>query len=140
MVSTLASVLNHQESKWPLSYLGLPSSENPKLKVFWDPVVEKGASRLDGWKKACLSLRGRITLIHTCLSHIPSYFLSLFKVPALVASKLEKLQRDFLWSRIGEGKKDHLLSWEIVCRPKERCGLSFGKISLRNCALLGKWL
>ena len=41
---------------------------------------------------------------------------------------------------IGEGKKDHLVSWDIVCNPKVKGGLEFGKISLRNLALLGKWL
>ena len=71
------------------------------------------------------------------MSHIASYFLSLFKAPASVVSKLEKLQRDFLWSGTGEGKKDHLLSWEVVCRPKEQGRLGFGKILSRNCALLG---
>ncbi|RVX02255.1 NAD-dependent malic enzyme 62 kDa isoform, mitochondrial [Vitis vinifera] len=57
-----------------------------------------------------------------------------------IASKIEKMQRNFLWSGAGEGKKDHLVRWEVVSRPKELGGLGFGKISLRNIALLGKWL
>ena len=108
------AVLNCRVSKWPLSYLGLPLGGNLKSKVFWDSVVEKVARRLDGWKTPCLSLGGRITLIQPRLSHIPNYFLSLFKVPDSVVSKLEKLQRDFLWLGTREGKKDHLLSWEVV--------------------------
>ena len=87
-----------------------------------------------------MSFGGRITLIHSCLSHIPSYFLSLFKIPASVAAKIERLQRDFLWSRVGEGKRDHLVSWDAVCKPRVKGGLGFGKISLGNLALLGKWL
>ncbi|RVW96808.1 Transposon TX1 uncharacterized 149 kDa protein [Vitis vinifera] len=119
---------------------GLPLGGNPKTIGFWDPVVERISRRLDGWKKAYLSLGGRITLIQSCLSHIPSYFLSLFKIPASIASRIEKMQRNFLWSGAGEGKKDHLVRWEVVSRPKESGGLGFGKISLRNIALLGKWL
>ncbi|RVW47665.1 Protein PIR [Vitis vinifera] len=46
----------------------------------------------------------------------------------------------FLWSGVGEGKRDHLVSWEVVCKPKAIGGLGFGKIVLRNVALLGKWL
>ena len=87
-----------------------------------------------------MSLGGSITLIQSSLSHIPSYFLFLFKIPISIASKIEKLQRDFLWSGAGEGKKDHLIRWDVVCRPKKLGGLGFGKISLRNIALLGKWL
>ncbi|RVW96018.1 putative ribonuclease H protein [Vitis vinifera] len=62
------------------------------------------------------------------------------QLPASVAAKIERLQRDFLWSGIGEGKKDHLVRWDVVCKPKEIGGLGFGNISLRNLALLGKWL
>ena len=91
MVSQLASVLDCQETEWPLSYLGLPLGGNPNSIGFWDPVVEKVARRLDGWKKACLSFGRRITLIQSCSSHIPSYFLSLFRIPSLVAKRLEKL-------------------------------------------------
>ncbi|RVX06252.1 Transposon TX1 uncharacterized 149 kDa protein [Vitis vinifera] len=36
-----------------------------------------------------------------------------------------------------EGKKDHLIRWEVVSRPKEMGGLGFGKTSMRNIALLG---
>ena len=71
---------------------------------------------------------------------MPCYFLSLFKIPASVAAKIERMQRDFLWSGVGEGKRDHLVNWDVVCKPKSRGGLGFGKISIRNVALLGKWM
>ena len=64
------------------------------------------------------------------------YFLSLFKIPTSVAAKIEILQRDFLWLGVGEGKRDHLVSWDVVARG----GLGFGKIVLRNVTLLGTWL
>ncbi|WJZ91182.1 hypothetical protein VitviT2T_010279 [Vitis vinifera] len=140
LLCSLTSVFDCKVSEWPLSYLGLPLGGNPKIIGFWDPVVERISRRLDGWKKAFLSLGGRITLIQSSLSHIPSYFLSLFKIPASIASKIEKLQKDFLWSGAGEGKKDHLIRWDVVSRPKELGGLGFGKTSLRNIALFGKWL
>ncbi|RVW50857.1 Transposon TX1 uncharacterized 149 kDa protein [Vitis vinifera] len=99
-------------------YLGLPLGGNPTACGFWDPVIERISRRLDGWQKAYLSFGGRITLLHSCLSHIPSYFLSLFKIPASVAAKIERMQRDFLWSGVGEGKRDHLVRWEAVCKPR----------------------
>ena len=57
-----------------------------------------------------------------------------------MAAKIERLQRDFLWLGVGEGKRDHLVSWDVVCKPKAKGCLGFGKIALRNVALLGKWL
>ena len=132
-------MLDCKASGWSILYLGLPLRMNPKACGFWDPVIERISQRFDGWQKAYLSFGGRITLIHSCLTHIPSYFLSLFKILASVAAKIERLQRDFLWSGVGEGKRDHLVSWDVVCNPKVKEGLGFRKISLRNLALLGKW-
>ena len=116
-----------------MSYLGLPLGRNPKTISFWDPVVERISRRL-GWLEKDLFVfgGGRITLIQSCLSHIPIYFLSLFKILASIASKIEKMQKDFLWSGAGEEKKDHFIRWEVVSRPKELGGLGFGKISMRK--------
>ncbi|RVW80770.1 putative ribonuclease H protein [Vitis vinifera] len=139
-ISKLALMLGCTVSNWPLMYLGLPLGGNPKSISFWDPVIDRVSRRLDGWKKGFFITRGGGTLILSCLSHIPSYFLSLFKIPASIASRIEKMQRDFLWSRYKEGKKDHLINWGQVCGLKEFGGSGFGKISLWNHALLGKWL
>ena len=57
-----------------------------------------------------------------------------------MAAKIERLQRDFLWPGVGKGKRYHLVSWDAVCKPRVKGGLGIGKIPLRNCALLGKWL
>ena len=127
LLSSLTSVFYCRVSEWLLSNLGLPLGGNPKTIGFWDPVVERISRRLDGWKKAFLSLGGRITLIQSSLSHIPSYFLSLFKIPVSIVSEIGKLQRDFLWFGAGEGKKDHLIRWDVVCKQKE---LGFRKTSL----------
>ncbi|RVW48551.1 Zinc finger protein BRUTUS [Vitis vinifera] len=139
-LKSLLLVFGHISGLKPILYLGLPLGGNPKACGFWDLVIERISSRLDGWQKAYLSFGGRITLIQSCLTHMPCYFLSLFKLPASVAAKIERLQRDFLWSGIGEGKRDHLVRWDVVCKPKVIGGLGFENISLRNLALLGKWL
>ncbi|RVW28428.1 putative ribonuclease H protein [Vitis vinifera] len=136
----LALMLDCKVYDWPILYLDLPLGGNPKACGFWDPVIERILRRLNEWKKAYLSFGGKITLIHSCLSHIPSYFLSLFKIFASMAAKIERLQRDFLWSGAEECKRDHLISWDIVCKPKAKGGLGLGKISLRKFILLGKWL
>ena len=102
-LSRLAEMLSCKASGWPILYLGLPLGGNPKFGSFWDPVIERISSKLDGWQKAYLSFGGRITLIQSCLTHMPCYFLSLFKILASVATKIERLQRDFFmvkgWGR-----------------------------------------
>ena len=36
--------------------------------------------------------------------------------------------------------RDHLISWDLACKPKEYRGLGLGKVSSRNHDLLGKRL
>ena len=43
-----------------------------------------------------LSKGGRLMLLKSTLSSLPTYFLSLFTIPTHVANKIERLQRDFL--------------------------------------------
>ncbi|RVW83280.1 putative mitochondrial protein [Vitis vinifera] len=58
-----------------------------------------------------------------------------------ISRRLDGWQKAYLsFGGVGEGKRDHLVSWDVVCKPKVKGGLGFGKFSLRNLALLGKWL
>ncbi|KAM7490623.1 hypothetical protein LguiA_033544 [Lonicera macranthoides] len=139
-LSGIANTLGCGCGEWPLSYLGLPLGGNPNSIEFWNPVIERVSKRVDGWHKGCLSKGGRLTLLQSVLGSIPIYYLSIFKIPQKVASILEKLMRDFLWEGRGEGKKDHLVNWEVVSRSKIDGGLGVGNLIKRNKALLGKWL
>lgn len=78
-------------------------------------------------------------MIKGALSNIPMYYTSLYKVLVKVVCAVEKYPRDFLWEG-GRQRKDHLVKWETVMKPKEQRGLGVGKIKERNVALMGKWL
>ena len=95
---------------WPITYLGLQLRGNPRSRAFWDPIINKVTKRLDGWKKAFLSKRGRLTLIEAVLSAIPTYYFSLFRLPSGVSKELEKIMRNFLWKGADGDGGDHLVS------------------------------
>ena len=83
-----------------------------------------------GWKRLYLSKGGRVILIKSTLSNLPTYFLSLFPIPASVANRIEKLQRNFLWGSFGDDPKIHLVKWDTVCSPISSGGLGIRKIRL----------
>lgn len=139
-IDNLASAFGCKISTLPSSYLGLPIGGPFKSKAMWNPVIERFDRRLAGWKKQLLSKAGRLTVIKNTLSSLPTYFLSLFVMPASVRNKLEKMKRDFLWEGQGEERKYHLVKWETVCSNVREGGLGLKRLGVLNLALLGKWL
>jgi hypothetical protein len=77
-VEGMASILGCRVSSLPMKYLGLPLGALFKAKSIWDDIIEKIEHRLAGWKMMYLSKGGRVTLIKSTLSNLPTYFMSLF--------------------------------------------------------------
>ena len=124
----------------PASYLGLPLCLGSVNKTLWDTVVERVEKKLSTWKAKYLSIGGRVTLIRSALSNLLVYYFSLFKCSASVIKRIERLERDFSWYGNGTQKKNYLVDWGSICKPKEEGCLGIRPLKLMNQALLGKWL
>ena len=70
---------------------------------------------------------------------MPTYLISLFKIPKSISMRLERIQRKFSWGGGALNRKIHNDNWKIVSLSKDRGGLGIRKISSLNKALLGKW-
>jgi hypothetical protein len=140
LLEELADILGCKTSTLPMKYLGLPLGASFKSKNIWNPIVERMERRLAGWKRLYLSKGGRLTLIKSTLSNLPTYFLSLFPIPAAVAKRIDQVQRNFLWGSFEEKVKFHLVKWDLICSPYINGGLAIKNVRLFNEALLGKWL
>jgi hypothetical protein len=140
-VGRLAGLLGCGSDDLPLKYLGLPLGASFKLKSMWESLEGLMLRRLAPWKRAYLSKGGRVTLIKSTLSNMPTYMLSLFPISASMAKRIEKIQQDFLGGRgMNDDFKFHLVEWDKVCSPIEDGGLGIRNIRRLNQALLGKWL
>uniref|UniRef100_A0A803PSR8 Reverse transcriptase domain-containing protein n=1 Tax=Cannabis sativa TaxID=3483 RepID=A0A803PSR8_CANSA len=140
VVAQNAEIVGCEVGTWPMTYLGMPLGGSPRKETFWEPVLDKCAKRLDGWKCSFLSRRGRLTLIQSVLSSLPIYYLSLFKAPKMVLKAIEKMMRDFFWEGGDLAGADHLVAWDELCKPRSEGGLAIGRLELRNKGLLMKWL
>jgi hypothetical protein len=128
--------------------LELKDTALQRWKRIEEQHAQQGKPKINTWehtkvklqKRMYLSKGGRVTLIKSTLSNLPTYFLSLFPIPSSVVSRIEKLHRDFLWGGIGEEFKYHLVSWSTVCSPISEGGLGIRNLRIFNQALLGKWL
>jgi hypothetical protein len=91
-VDQLAGHLGCGTSDLPLKYLGLPLGASFKLKAMWRDLEDLMAQRLAPWKRLYLFKGGRVALIKSTLSNLPTYLLSLFPISAKVAKRIEKIQ------------------------------------------------
>ena len=83
-METPAPVLGCKIGSLPTSYLGLPLGAPYKSTRVWDVVEERFKKRFSLWKRQYLSKGGRLTLLKSTLSSLPTYFLSLFVIPKRV--------------------------------------------------------
>lgn len=110
LLTAFASLDGCQILQWLLTYLGIPLAGNHRALSFWNLVVCNISKWLDCWKGTIFSLGGRITLIHSCLASIPSYFSPFLVLPWLWLRKWS-VMRGFLLLEVGDTWRDHLVSW-----------------------------
>ena len=74
----LAIELGYKISDLPTEYPGLSLGAKRKASSVWDGVEERFRKRLANLKRQYISKGGRLTLIRSCLSNLPTYVMSLF--------------------------------------------------------------
>jgi Reverse transcriptase (RNA-dependent DNA polymerase) len=137
----LASLLNCYLRKLPIKYLDVNLHWKKPYKSDWQLLIDKFHKKLPQWKGNHLSLGGRLVLLNSVLSSITLYYISLFKIPAWVLSRIDQIRKRFLWAGVNSSttRKYYLVRWATVCRAKEFGGWGIINLAQMNCALLCKW-
>ncbi|GJT85273.1 RNA-directed DNA polymerase, eukaryota [Tanacetum coccineum] len=138
--SAMANVIGCGASKLPLKYLGVPVGCNMARCANWDVIINKFSSKLSHWKARMISVVGRLSLIKSVLSSLPTYLLSLYKAPVSFCSKLDSMRNNFFIGGEKGDKKMTWVSWNKCLASKNLEGLGIGSIFALNAGLLFKWI
>lgn len=126
-----AHTLNCARGLLPVRYLGIPISGRRPRKQDWDGLISKIRKRLASWKMKHLSLGGRLTLVNAVLTTLPTYWMSLFRLPYCVIKEINRIRRDFLWSGTDIDHPSYrLIGWNNICRSRDQRG--WGILDLYN--------
>ncbi|KAJ4762686.1 RNA-directed DNA polymerase (Reverse transcriptase) [Rhynchospora pubera] len=137
----LLEFFGYAQAALPMLYLGLPLTIGRPDRSCYQPLITKIQQRLQGWKSKLLSRAGRLTLVSSVLTAIPTYFMSVFLLPKWLIKSVDKERSRFLWGSNMVGKqKVHLMAWNRICLPKAVGGLGIKELQLQNQALLLRWI
>lgn len=85
-----------------------------------------------------LSRPGKETLIKAVAQAIPTYMMSIFKIPDGLIDEIHAMLARFWWGSNDNSRKMHWHSWDHMCKPKAMGGMGFRDLKVFNQALLAK--
>ncbi|KAK9666515.1 hypothetical protein RND81_14G190200 [Saponaria officinalis] len=107
-------------------------------KAISKTIRDKISKKIQGWRGMLLSKAGREVLIKAVAQSIPTYTMSVFKLPGNFSNELRSLVSSFWWGSEGGKRKIPWIAWDKLCEPKCKGGLGFRDYQKFNRALLGK--
>jgi hypothetical protein len=112
----------------PFTYLGLPlGTSKPSINEF-SPLLTRIERRLSGIRKL-LSYNGRLIMVNSVLSALPTFYMCSLKIPPQVIKQIDIYRKHCLWSKGDIHRKGKCLAaWDVACKPKDQGGLGITDI------------
>jgi hypothetical protein len=136
----LASTFGCQLGTLHFTYLGLPlGTTKPRIDDYM-PLMDRAEKRLTSIS-SFLTQAGRLQLVNSVLSSLPTYAMCSLKIPIAVLDFIDRARRHCLWrgSEVN-AKGKSLVAWPKVTKPKDKGGLGVIDLRSQNDALLLKHL
>lgn len=124
-VKTMLNVTNETLNE---KYLGLPSDVGRSKNGAFAYLKDRVWKRVQGYMEKLLAGSGKEVLIKSVVQAIPTYSMSVFKLPRGLCEHITSLIRKFWWgSKAGE-RKTAWVAWDDMIMPKYKGGLGFRDI------------
>lgn len=92
--------------------------------------------KLQLWRTKFFSSAGREVLIKAVVQAVPTYTMSVFRLPANLIQDLQALTLNFWWGGTDSKRKNHCTKWEKQIKVKGDGGLSFRDLECFSKALV----
>ncbi|KAH9799959.1 reverse transcriptase domain-containing protein [Citrus sinensis] len=119
-------------------YLGLPSMVGRNKRNFFDDLKLRVKSKISNWQHKHFSSGGKEVLIKAIAQAIPTYAMSVFKIPLGLCEDVQKIIARFWWGSQDDKRGIHWAKWERISKAKCRGGMGFKEFSCFNHALVAK--
>ncbi|KAL5549925.1 hypothetical protein UlMin_000101 [Ulmus minor] len=119
-------------------YLGLPTFVGRNKRRTFAGLIERVWQKTNSWNNSFFSAGGKEILIKAVAQAIPTYLMSIFKIPSTLCRELGSIVARFWWGSTPTNRKINWVSWEKMCLPKHKGGMGFRDIFLFNQSLVVK--
>lgn len=119
-------------------YLGLPELFTRRKWDLFSSIVDKIKLRAVAWSTRRLSSAGKLTMLKSVLSGIPTYPMSCFQLPVGLCDQIQAALTRFWWDQNPDTWKMCWVSWESLAQHKEMGGLGLRDVKDFNTAMLAK--
>ncbi|KAK2638289.1 hypothetical protein Ddye_026084 [Dipteronia dyeriana] len=95
--SRLASIIGVQWVKCHERYMGLPCFTSRNKKKLFSEIKERVWDKVNGWKSKLFSVGGKEVLLKAVIHAIPTFAMSLFRLPRSLISDIHTMCGRFYW-------------------------------------------
>ncbi|XP_056863970.1 uncharacterized protein LOC108850387 [Raphanus sativus] len=132
------SILGIEKEGGVGKYLGLPELFTRKKSDLFSSIVDRIKLRAAAWSTRRLSSAGKLTMLKSVLSAVPTYAMSCFPLPIGLCNQIQSALTRFWWDNDPSARKICWISYEALSHHKDSGGLGLRDIQDFNVAMLAK--
>ncbi|KAK3211392.1 hypothetical protein Dsin_016098 [Dipteronia sinensis] len=89
------------------NYLGLPCFTGRNKRKLFATIADRVWAKIKGWGKKLLSVGGKEVFLKAVIQAIPTYAMSIFRLPKGLISEIQRLCARFWWGSKVNQRKIH---------------------------------